>query len=293
MAASGLAMPPASSYIEQIRAVYPELAIHSSRLLTNGGQFSIVLFVNDVLVFRFPRSEAVAQSMARELVILAALQGKTTLPIPKPIYQHGVDGLPAFMGYPLLPGEPVQSDTFAAADEAVLKRAAAQIVGFLREIHSMPLDPFDLPEDGTRDDWEQMYQSFRDQLYPFMRPDAQVDVSATFEAALNHPTLWDYQPVLRHGDFGTRNLLYDPHTMAITGVIDFGMSGIGDPAQDVGAIWSLGDRFMEHFFALYPEMRTTVERVKFIRSTYALQQALYALRDGNEEDFDDGIQQYI
>ncbi|MBI1255988.1 MAG: phosphotransferase [Chloroflexi bacterium] len=283
-------MRRASNYVDQIRTVYPELIIHSSRLLTNGGQFSIVLFVNDALVFRFPRSEAVARSMARELTILAALQGKTTLPIPNPIYQHVADGLPAFMGYPLIYGDPAQSDTFASVGESVLKRVAAQIVEFLREVHATQLD---LPEDGTRDDWAQMYQEFREQLYPFMRADAQADVSATFEAALNHPALWDYQPVLRHGDFGTRNILYDPQTMAITGVIDFGMSSVGDPAQDVGAIWSLGDRFMEHFFALYPEMRTTVERVKFIRSTYALQQALYALREGNQEDFDDGIQQYI
>ena len=283
-------MRPANSYLEQIRAVYPELAIHSSRLLTNGGQFSIVLFVNEALVFRFPRSETGAQSMARELTILAALQGKTTLPIPNPIYQHEINGLPAFMGYPLIPGEPVQADTFASVDERVLKHVAEQIVEFLREVHSTPLD---LPEEETRDDWAAMYQAFREQLYPFMRADAQAEVSANFEQALNNPQLWAYQPVLRHGDFGTRNILYDPQMWAITGVIDFGMSGVGDPAQDVGAIWSLGERFMEHFFALYPEMRTTVERVKFIRSTYALQQALYALRDGNQEDFDDGMQHYI
>jgi len=286
-------MPLASSYIEQIRAVYPQLEIHSSELLIDGGQFSIVLFINEALVFRFPRSEAVAQSMARELVILAVLQGHTTLPIPRPIYQHTVDGLPAFMGYPLIPGELVQANTFASADDAVLKRVAAQIVGFLREVHGTPLDTLDLPQDETRDDWAAIYREFRDRLYPFMRADAQAQVTATFEAALNNAELWDYQPMLRHGDFGTRNILYDPQTLAITGVIDFGMSGIGDPAQDVGAISSLGERFMKHFFALYPEMLTTVERVKFIRSTYALQQALYALRDGNQADFDDGIQQYI
>lgn len=286
-------MRPASSYVEQIRVVYPELDIRSSELLTNGGQFSIILFVNETLVFRFPRSEPVARSMSRELTILAALQGRTTLPIPKPIYQQVVDGLPAFMGYPLIRGEPVQADTFASVAEAVLKHVAEQIVGFLRELHSTPLDRLDLPEDETRDDWARMAQEFRDKLYPFMRADAQAQVTATFEQALNNPRLWDYRPVLRHGDFGTRNILYDPQTLTITGVIDFGMSGIGDPAQDVVAIWSLGKRFMEHFFTLYPEMLQTVERMKFIRSTYALQQALYALRDGNQEDFEDGIQQYI
>ena len=35
------------------------------------------------------------------------------------------------------------------------------------------------------------------------------------------------------------------------------------------------------------------ERVQFYKSTYALQQALYALRDGDKESFDDGIAEYI
>jgi hypothetical protein len=35
------------------------------------------------------------------------------------------------------------------------------------------------------------------------------------------------------------------------------------------------------------------KRVAFIRGTYALQQALYALRDGNQADFEDGMQAYV
>jgi aminoglycoside 2''-phosphotransferase len=80
--------------------------------------------------------------------------------------------------------------------------------------------------------------------------------------------------------------------MRLTGVIDFSSAGLGDPAQDIGALWSLGDPLMSHILDLYPEMRGHMRRVAFIRSTYALQQALFALRDGNQEDFEDGIQDY-
>jgi aminoglycoside 2''-phosphotransferase len=118
-------------------------------------------------------------------------------------------------------------------------------------------------------------------------------VRRKFETALNNSSLWDFQPVLRHGDFGLGNILYFSEKQRISGVIDFGFAGIGDPAQDVGALGSLGEKFMTHFFDFYPEMRSTIPRLKFIRSTYALQQALYALHDGNQEDFDDGIQDYI
>src|SRR5262249_48843436 len=116
--------------------------------------------------------------------------------------------------------------------------------------------------------------------------------SSSFETALNDQALWHFTPVLRHGDFGTSNILYDPPTMRVTGIIDFGFCGLGDPAQDVSAVCSLGDNLMPYFLAYYPEMHTTVPRIKFIRSTYALQQALYALRDGNKDDFEDGLRGY-
>jgi len=38
--------------------------------------------------------------------------------------------------------------------------------------------------------------------------------------------------VLRYGDFGTGNILYDPQTLTISGIIDFGFAGLGDGALD-------------------------------------------------------------
>jgi aminoglycoside 2''-phosphotransferase len=280
-----------SDYCTLIQMAYPEIEIRTARLHNHDGQFSIVAVINDALIFRFPRSEQVAETMKREVAILAQLQGRLPLPIPNPVY---FSDAPVFMGYPMLSGEPVRHDTFASANEAVVASAAYTLADFLKTLHSipLPLTDLELPIDEQREDWAAMYAEIREKLYPFMRPDARQQVSANFERALDDPALWRFDPVLRHGDFGTRNILYNPQTMKINGVIDFGAAGISDPAQDVGAVWSLGDRLMKPFFNAYPEMRLTLDRVGFIRSTYALQQALYALRDGNAEDFEDGIAQY-
>ncbi len=280
-----------SKYTRLIEAAYPEIEMRSARLHNQDGQFSDVVVVNEALIFRFPRSEHVAASMQREVAILAQLQGRTTLPIPNPVYTSET---PVFMGYAMLHGEPVRRETFAVASDAVIEAAARTLADFLKALHStpLPLSTLDLPIEETRADWTAMYAEMRNKLYPLMRADAQAEVSAHFERALDNMALWNFTPVLRHGDFGTRNILYDPQTMQINGVIDFGMTGIGDPAQDVGAVWSLGDRLMPPFFDRYPEMRATLDRVHFMRGTYALQQALYALRDGNAEDFEDGIAQY-
>jgi len=286
----------AQDEVAQIIRAFPELRIHSVRHLPNSGQFSKVVIINEAFIFRFPRSQYVAQAMTREVSILRALHSHLSLPIPDPIYVHADPATDTvlFMGYPMLAGEPMTANILVDQPLAVVQSFAKQLADFLRALHAIaPASVnLDLPIDGTRDEWLKLYEAFRQDLYPFMRPDARTQVSASFETALSDLGLWRFTPVLRHGDFGTRNILYDPQTMQVTGIIDFGSSGLGDPAQDVGAVWSLGDNLMPYFLACYPEMRLILDRVKFIRSTYALQQALYAFRDGNQNDFEDGLRAY-
>jgi aminoglycoside 2''-phosphotransferase len=257
--------------VTQISRAYPELRIHSVRPLTNSGQFSKVIIINDSLIFRFPRSQSVAQGMTREVNILRAVKGPGSLPIPDPIYVHTdpQSNTVMFMGYALLAGEPMTADMLVHQAEAVVQPLAKQLADFLRELHAIPpaaLD-LDLPVEGTRDEWLKLYEAFREKLYPFIRPDAQAQVRSSFETALNDLALWHFTPVLRPGDFGTSHSLYDPRTMPVTGIIDCGLGALGDPAQDLSAGCSLGDNLMPYFLACYPEMHATVPRVKFIRST--------------------------
>lgn len=58
---------------------------------------------------------------------------------------------------------------------------------------------------------------------------------AVWEAAI--VTTWQGQPVWFHGDVATGNLLVNDG--ALCAVIDFGCSGVGDPACDVAIAWTL------------------------------------------------------
>lgn len=281
-------------FTQQIRAGCPDLAIDHAEYL-GGGQFSDVLLVNGGLIFRFPKSPTAAAELYPEIVILKALRGKLPLPIPDVRYLvESTPGSLEFMGYPLIPGEPLLRDRFAAiTHQAALEQIAAELANFLRTLHALPPDLLGAvqPYDG-RAEWQQHLDEFRELLFPYMRPDARQQVNDNFEAALGDAALWDFEPCLRHGDFGTGNILYaDGH---ITGIIDFTFCALGDPAQDVGAlIASYGEAFIERVFAHYPALRAALPRARFIRSTYALWQAYYALRDGNREDFDDGMRSYV
>jgi aminoglycoside phosphotransferase (APT) family kinase protein len=72
-----------------------------------------------------------------------------------------------------------------------------------------------------------------------MGPDASVDLRAAeraWDAAVAVPP-WDGPPVWLHGDLGAGNLLLDRDRLHA--VIDFGLTGIGDPAADLVVAWNL------------------------------------------------------
>jgi aminoglycoside 2''-phosphotransferase len=127
-----------------------------------------------------------------------------------------------------------------------------------------------------------------------MRPGARDDVTRLFDELLDDLRGNPTGLVLRHGDFGTGNILYDSQTLAITGIIDFGFAGLGDPTLDAAALaGGYGEQFIARCYAVYPKLERMLPRARLYQGTYALQQALYALRDGNQEDFADGIAAYI
>jgi aminoglycoside 2''-phosphotransferase len=279
-------------YLQQIRAVHPNLSLDRVRRLH--GQFNDALIVNDELVFRFPRSPHAAAMLRQETAVLRAIRPFITMPIPEPEYGDPTLDEP-FAGYRMVPGEPLTRQALAdIRDEDERQRIADQLASFLGELHAIPLDRLgpELPRRDGYERWVTMYADVRDQLFPFMRPDARQDVARHFESYLAEPERLSFKPALRHGDFGAGNILWDPQSITITGVIDFSFAGVGDPAIDAAAISTFGEPFLERMFPCYPELATMLDRVRFYCGTYALTEALDGLRDGQPENFESGIRAY-
>ncbi len=289
--------PLTIQYLALLKRHLPELAFRQARLLPASGQFNHVLSLDERWIFRFPKSVHVAADLAHELEILPRLAGRLPLSIPAPTFWAEDDdtGRALFMGYAMLPGEPLLRERYARlqGDAGVVGRIADDLAGFLRTLHRIP--SVDLGLEPTADDaraaWARYYADIRERLYPYMRADARCDVGRDFDMALNDEALWQYESCLIHGDFGTGNILIQDG--CVSGIIDFSFCAIGDPAQDLGALLaSYGDEFVERTLAHYPALRAHLPRARFYRGNYALLQALFALRDGDRAEFEDGIAGY-
>ena len=173
------------------------------------------------------------------------------------------------MGYARLPGEPLMRERFDRLkdDEAVLAGVAEDLALFLRALHAIaPAEHGLAPAgEGALAEWTRMGEEFREKLFPYMRSDARETVARNFEWALNDADMWHYDECLIHGDFGTGNILFGDGR--VSGVIDFGFCGPGDPAQDLGALLaSYGEAFVERVCRHYPALRAGCPARAFIRA---------------------------
>jgi aminoglycoside 2''-phosphotransferase len=180
------------------------------------------------------------------------------------------------------------------------QKLAEQVAGFLRELHAVPVPAagVNLPihDAGRRDGLPHMREQIREQLLPHMQPEAGRLVLGEFDAFSGDPHSFDYQRVLRHGDLGMGNILIDPQTQTISGVIDFGSAGLDDPATDLGfvALWGVfafGKAFVAHLFDNYGVTESLLKRALFFKRAIALHIALGGLQKGNREDFEFGLAQ--
>ncbi|MFI8574995.1 phosphotransferase family protein [Rossellomorea aquimaris] len=280
---------------ERIREMYPELKIDHSEVI-DLGQNNDVLIVNDNLVFRFPKYVEGIKKLLIETEVLEQLKGKLSLSIPYPQYKSMEPNEvgKVFTGYKRIEGTPLWPDMMKNNHNE--ERIASQLVQFLTELHSQPVDGLRIEKksaEDVRNSIVALYRKFKDKLFPYMNEASKVEIDYSFDAFLANKELLSFNTVLIHGDFGASNILWDSKREEITGIIDFGETEIGDPAYDfAGLLSSYGQPFVKRCLSMYPDGEKIFERMTFYKSTFALQEALHGVENNDREAFESGMRGY-
>ena len=292
--------PRALPYLRRIHAVYPDLSITTASV-DGRGQNNDIVRVDGRLIFRFPRYDGAVSRLQAEVALLAVVRRHVSLSVPVPLYTSFQTGAGnAFAGYAIVPGQPLQRETIAAIEaeaEPLAARLADQIKLFLRQLHAVPLDPAlarTVPPDRGRAGLLNLYSRIRATLFPLMRPDARREVADHFARffAVGERTA-AYVPTLVHHDFGPGNILYDAERCAISGVIDFGEAGLGDPAYDLaGLLAGYGERFVRRVLHDDPGASAVLARARFYAGTFALEEALFGVEHGDPRALERGLAAY-
>ncbi|GAA0594692.1 phosphotransferase [Virgibacillus siamensis] len=286
-----------STYINRIKQVYPDLAIEKVKQIDTG-QNNDVLEINDSLIFRFPKYKEGIDKLIHETDILVnAKKIMRNCAIPEPIYQsfNIKEVGKVFSGYRKIEGVPLYRPDITEAGELETQIRSFSLVNFLLRLHAASTDGLDEAAPDPEAEYSNLFDRIQRKLFPYMRPDAKKEVSGFFGNFFTKINTFHFKPVLIHGDFGASNLLWDDKSLELVGVIDFGESGIGDPAYDfAGVLASYGYEFFKRCVDTYDDNETGIEhRALFYQKTFALLEALHGVEHNDELAFKAGMQDYM
>jgi aminoglycoside 2''-phosphotransferase len=264
---------------QRILEVIPDLRITSLRA-GDDGLVNDVLIVNEELVFRFARDETGRRALEREGRLLAFVRPRVSLPVPEIIEQH-----PHCIVYRFIPGMPLDRQRLLAQDASTRRALLDQLGTFLHELHKLPGDVVEVVPDpvesssGMRKEYEDLYQAIQRELLPSMMVWARDWAREHFRPALEGGLDMTCASVVIHGDLAPYHLCFDTSTCRLSGVIDFGNAGPGDPALDLGSvIMAFGEGSLRQMESVYPAMSGLVDRARFHAATLELRWALAAVR---------------
>lgn len=224
------------------------------------------------MVVRLPRREVDTARLEKERQWLPHVASFLPVPVPEPL----ADGVPAdrypfiWSIYSWLDGYPATSENIS--DLSGLARDLAQFIIALQRV-----DPAGGPPPGEHNAFrgvplERRDRSARASIKALADTIDADTVSAAWKESLDAPR-WKGSPVWIHGDLDSRNMLVDEPGQ-LSGVIDFGCLGVGDPACDVMVAWKLFTRESREVF----RAELSVDNATWARSRgWALSQALNAL----------------
>jgi aminoglycoside 2''-phosphotransferase len=266
-------------YFDRIRAAFPALSLSTVHLNRDGLMNDIVI-VNNEWVFRFAKDEWAKRSLLNETRILSLVRAFVSVDVP--LFEYQEEDL---VVYRLIHGEPLQRNDILQLDEPLQNHLAEQIGTFLHQLHSIPhqvLDQEGIPFSDavrSRNDWLGLFHDVEEELFPLLMTQAKDWIRRHFAPVLEDKLSFDHEPTMIHGDLAAYHLLFHREMHRLTGVIDFGTAGRGDPATDFALIIAaFGESFLHRMDPFYPQMSKVLDRARFWAGTLELQWALGGLR---------------
>jgi aminoglycoside 2''-phosphotransferase len=266
-----------AGYLTRIRADFPALQIASARL--NGdGMMNDVVVVNDDLVFRFAKNDYAQTLLAYEAQLLQIIGRHVTVAVPR------IERCTStYMCYCFVPGSPLYRHTLLRADSATQDRLAHELATFLGQLHAIPLSEVPEPPwqstaapENRRAFYERRLAALEQDVYPLLWADQKAWVADLFVPVRDRSIDLDaFTPALIHRDLACYHILHHPQAGHLTGVIDYGTAGAGDPAVDWAClINTYGEQFVRRMHRAYPIPQATIDRARFLAGALELEWAL-------------------
>jgi len=241
----------------------------SALRLVRSGYANDVVIVDDRLAVRFAKHSWGVEALAAESKVLGLVGPRLTVPVPR-FETWGED----VVAYPLLPGRPLEVEDFLRLPIGDRWRIVEAVATFLSELHAIPVADVAAVGIGAADSrecsdgYEGLMEEARQVLFPVRGATDRDRMLRLFAEIRGGVLTTAGSPTLIHADLAACHVLWDGVPPRLCGVIDFGCSGLGQPAGDVAALMEVyGETFLDMLLDALPAAR---EWVDYIRASAAL-----------------------
>lgn len=271
-------------YIERIRAAYPNLSLDRLEFNQDGMNNDVVI-VNQQLVCRFTKADWAKEDLAKEVKILQIAQRFIDLPIP--CLNHVEDD---FVSYRFIRGEPLSRHQLLKLDSLAQEKLVGQLGQFYQQLHSIPGDVIAASgitvsvAERSREEMLNFYEQVQQILFPFLWKHQRTWIHEHFEPLVSGSLNLDTSAALIHGDLGCYHILLDPERQVLSGIIDFGTAGMGNPAIDLAALLdNHGEALLKRMSKYYSGVERLIDQARFRAGVVWLQWALMGVQRKDTE----------
>ncbi len=265
---------PLSQIMNLIKPYFTQIKEEEVKFLYHGSYN--VYEIKEKFIFRFPDkvffNENGLDLIQREQKILKLIRGNISLQVPKPLYVSS-DPINPFVGYKKINGISL-SRCFHNTNLEDQKNIAKQLGKFLSELHSLnvyqKVCTIWKSEQGFNSSqykryWQDYFEKVKEKAYPLLLSKQKQWVSQIFLNFLEDKKNFDFIPIVAHRDFDITNIIVNPATFEVTGIIDFEETGVYDPAADF-LFYNEGTTLLNHLLSHYTgtKDRNLQNRMRFL-----------------------------
>ena len=277
-----------------LSATFPELGgIDTVTPLANG-YHSLVVETPQGDVFKIAKNWEGGAGYTKEYKLLPLIRDRLPVSVPYPVWYAGPSIHFPFgvIGFLKITGK-VMSST-----EDVHSSTARDLAAFMLALHQTDLSgAMSGVVPNARASWGDI-EILRDTLTPMLRDEFQSSdyaiIGRWWSSFLNDQRMHHYEPVLIHGDLWHENLLVDPASKSLCGVLDFEHAACGDPAQDIATVLHLGRPFALEVIHEYRAAGGILDEAALYRAQrlWELREFIaagFAIRHDNQHKFDKAV----
>ncbi len=280
-------------FIGKMERIIPGLRRDEVKSFSQGWENSVFI-ARDSLVFKFPRTPEVRSKLWVEKQHTDAVRGFINVELPEMELELDSTGKSVlFAYYPKLSGMHIHREDLGSIDIATI---SAGFVRLLTEMGSIPnnvtrpLRVISADAEHLRMNYREMLSDFCNFCHSYVQEDIIEKVKDRFHRFLTLP-LNRYKPGFVHNDISDTNVLFSTHDGGLCGIIDWGDSGMGDPAMDLAGIrYYFGDSVYREVIRSLPYFDEDAEiRARFYCSIVGIYRIEYGIMSRQPRVIRDGV----